>query len=81
MIEPLESRLAGYYPFHGARGSFLLQTGRRDEARVAFNHDIALAGSAGEAGHIRRHLDRLLRESEGENHVTPDVGKRSPRPS
>jgi RNA polymerase sigma-70 factor (ECF subfamily) len=64
MIEPLSSRLTGYYLFHGARGAFLLQSGRREDARVAFDQAIALAGSAAEAGHIRRHLDRLLRDSE-----------------
>jgi RNA polymerase sigma-70 factor (ECF subfamily) len=82
MIEPLEPRLAGYYPFHGARGAFLLQTGRRAEAREAFNQAIALAGSAAEAGHIRRHLDRLLRESEpGEKFVVPGVGNPAQRSS
>jgi RNA polymerase sigma-70 factor (ECF subfamily) len=82
MIEPLEPRLAGYYPFHGARGAFLLQTGRRDEAREAFNQAIALAGSAAEAGHIRRHLDRLLRESEpGEKFAVPGVGNPAQRSS
>ena len=64
MIAPLEKRLAGYYPFHGARGAFLLQTGRGSDARMAFDRAIALAGSAAEAGHIRRHLDRLMRDSE-----------------
>ena len=79
MIEPLEARLAGYYPFHGARGAFLLQIGRPDEARDAFNRAIALAENAAEAGHIRRHLDRLMRESEIV--AKPDVGRRSPRAS
>jgi RNA polymerase sigma-70 factor, ECF subfamily len=65
-IEPLDARLAGYYPYHGARGAFLLQLGRRDEARVAFDQAIALAGSAAEAGHIRRHLDRLMREHDAD---------------
>jgi RNA polymerase sigma-70 factor, ECF subfamily len=76
MIEPLEARLAGYYPFHGARGAFLLQIGRQDEARDAFNRAIALAENAAEAGHIRRYLDRLMRESE--ILAKPDVGRRSP---
>jgi RNA polymerase sigma-70 factor, ECF subfamily len=64
MIEPLGTRLSGYYPFHGARGAFLLQAGHRAEARVAFDQAIALACSASEGSHIRRHLDRLMRESE-----------------
>ncbi|HEY4044723.1 MAG TPA: RNA polymerase sigma factor [Rhodopila sp.] len=64
MIEPLAPRLHAYYPYHGARGAFLLQAGRRAEARVAFDQAIALAADAREVGHIRRHLDRLMADSE-----------------
>ncbi len=78
MIEPLAPRLSSYYPYHGARGAFLLQIGRRDEARIAFDQAIALAGSAAEAGHIRRHLDRLMRDSErAEENLRADVGDQS----
>jgi RNA polymerase sigma-70 factor (ECF subfamily) len=62
MIEPLAGKLSGYFHFFGARGALLLQLGRNEEARVAFNQAIALAGSAAEAAHIRQHLDRLARE-------------------
>jgi len=63
MIEPLETRLAGYFHFHGLRGGLLLQLGRSEEARVAFDQAIALANTAAEAAHIRLHLDRLTRDS------------------
>jgi RNA polymerase sigma-70 factor, ECF subfamily len=63
MIAPLEERLAGYFPFFGARGAFLLQLGRRAEARTAFNRAIALANTPAEAAHIRHHLDRLERDA------------------
>jgi RNA polymerase sigma-70 factor (ECF subfamily) len=63
MIEPLEQPLAGYFPYFGARGAFLLQLGRTLEARSAFDRAISLAGSAQEAAHIRRHLDRLMAKS------------------
>ncbi|HEY4213930.1 MAG TPA: RNA polymerase sigma factor [Steroidobacteraceae bacterium] len=59
MIAPLESRLAGYFHYFGAKGAFLWQLGRTQEARIAFDRAISLAGSAAEAAHIRRHLDRL----------------------
>ena len=59
MIEPLAGQLSGYFYFHGARGGFLKQLGRRDEARQAFDRAIALANSPPEAAHIRRHLDSL----------------------
>jgi RNA polymerase sigma-70 factor (ECF subfamily) len=62
MIGPLEDRLARYFPYHGARGAFLLQLGRAAEARAAFTKAIALAASPAEAAHIRRHLDRLKAE-------------------
>jgi RNA polymerase sigma-70 factor (ECF subfamily) len=37
-----------------------LQLGRTQEARIAFDRAIALANTAAEAAHIRRHLDRLM---------------------
>ena len=63
MIEPLESRLSGYFHFHGARGAYLRQLGREDEARDSFQRAISLAGSAAEAAHMRMHLDRLAEDS------------------
>ena len=64
MIEPLAPRLANYFHFFGVRGAFLMQLGRKDEARVAFDRAIALANTSAEAAHIRMHLDRLMRESQ-----------------
>ena len=63
MIEPLAPRLAGYFHFFGAKGAFLLQLGRKEEARVAFDKAIALANTPAEAAHIRLHLDRLMKDS------------------
>jgi len=60
MIAPLEEKLSGYFYFFGARGAFLLQLGRRNEARADFDRAIALANTPAEALHIRRHLDRLM---------------------
>lgn len=59
MIDPLAPALAGYFNFHGVKGGLLLQLGRKEEARVAFNQAIALANTAPEAAHIRMHLDRI----------------------
>ncbi|MBW8908083.1 MAG: RNA polymerase sigma factor, partial [Mesorhizobium sp.] len=58
MIEPLEDRLSGYFHFFGLRGGLLMQLGRNEEARVAFDRAIALANTAAEAAHIRMHIDR-----------------------
>ncbi|PDQ22328.1 hypothetical protein CN311_04180 [Mesorhizobium sanjuanii] len=62
MIEPLEQRLSGYFHFFGLKGGLLMQLGRGDEARTAFDRAIALANTAAEAAHIRMHIDRLMKE-------------------
>ena len=59
MIEPLAAKLGSYFYFHGARGAFLQELGRKDEARVAFDRAIALANTPAEAAHIRMQIDRL----------------------
>ena len=64
MIEPLATRLAGYFHYFGVQGAFLMQLGRNEEARVAFDRAIALANTPAEAAHIRMHLDRLIRDSQ-----------------
>lgn len=63
MIEPLAPRLSGYFHFFGAKGGLLMQLGRDEEARVAFDRAIALARTVAEAAHIRMHLDRLTGEN------------------
>ena len=63
MIEPLGPKLLGYFHFFGVRGALLLQLGRVEEARVAFDKAIALARTPAEAAHIRTQLDRLTKES------------------
>jgi RNA polymerase sigma-70 factor (ECF subfamily) len=63
LIAPLAEPLGGYFHYHGTRGALLLQLGRTAEARVAFDHAIALANTVAEAAHIRQHLDRLMADS------------------
>jgi RNA polymerase sigma-70 factor (ECF subfamily) len=60
MIDPLAGRLSGYFYFHGARGAFLKELGRGEEARAAFDRAIALANTPAEAAHIRSQIDRLV---------------------
>lgn len=59
MIEPLAPQLSGYFHYFGARGAFLLELGRREEARAAFDRAIALANTPAEAEHIRAQLDLI----------------------
>ena len=64
MIEPLAEPLSGYFHFFGVKGALLMQLGRTEEARVAFDRAIALAHTPAEAAHIRLHLDRLMQDSQ-----------------
>ncbi len=59
MIEPLAEKLNSYFYFHGARGAFLLQLARTEEAQIAFDRAIALANTPAEAAHIRTQLDHM----------------------
>jgi RNA polymerase sigma-70 factor, ECF subfamily len=63
MIEPLAPRLASYFYFFGAKGALLLQLGRAQEARAAFDQAIVLARTPAEADHIREQLDRLIQQA------------------
>jgi RNA polymerase sigma-70 factor (ECF subfamily) len=60
MVEPLSRELSAYFYFHGVRGALLVQLGRPDEARVAFDRALALANTAAEAAHIRAQIERLV---------------------
>jgi RNA polymerase sigma-70 factor, ECF subfamily len=64
MIEPLAAQLGGYFHFFGVKGALLMQLGRADEARGAFDRAVALAHTPAEAAHIRQHLDRLAKDSQ-----------------
>jgi RNA polymerase sigma-70 factor, ECF subfamily len=63
LIEPLAAALSGYFHFFGVRGALLMQLGRAEEARTAFDRAVALAHTPQEAAHIRLHLDRLAVQS------------------
>jgi RNA polymerase sigma-70 factor (ECF subfamily) len=64
MIEPLAAQLDGYFHFFGLKGWLLMQLGRIEEARIAFDRAIALAHTPAEATHIRLHLDRLIKDTQ-----------------
>jgi RNA polymerase sigma-70 factor (ECF subfamily) len=59
LIDPLAATLGGYFYFHGARGAFLKELGRVEEASTALGTAISLANTPAEAAHIRRELDGL----------------------
>jgi RNA polymerase sigma-70 factor, ECF subfamily len=72
IIEPLAPKLGGYFYFHGARGAFLLELGRTEEARVAFDRAIALANTPAEAAHIRDRIDQLTGDGRGASKRLPE---------
>jgi RNA polymerase sigma-70 factor, ECF subfamily len=72
LIEPLEPKLGGYFYFHGARGAFLLELGRNEEARDAFGRAIALANTPAEAAHIRDRIDQLTGDGRGASKRLPE---------
>ena len=76
MIEPLGSRLSGYFHFFGVKGALLQQLGRAEEARIAFDQAIALAKTAAEAAHIRMQLDRLVKDGTAGGDVEARPGRR-----
>ena len=80
MIEPLEPRLVRIFPFFGAKGGLMLQLGRTEEARLAFDRAIALANTPAEASHIRMHLDRLMRDN-GAGAAAPGASAADPHSS
>jgi RNA polymerase sigma-70 factor, ECF subfamily len=71
MIEPLAQELSGYFYYFGVRGALLLQLGRREEAKIAFDQAIARANTVAEAAHIRMQIDRLT--GNGRGHVPARV--------
>ena len=88
MIEPLASRLAGYFHFHGLqRRAAADSSAATRSAHEAFDRAIALANTPAEAAHIRMHLDRLMQEGDATtadevaNNIGPGVGRRARRPS
>ena len=66
LVDALAKDLAGYFYFFGVRGALLMELGRPDEAREAFDRALAIAKSPAEAAHIRLQIDRLTRKKGAE---------------
>lgn len=60
LVNRLAEPLTNYFYFHGVKGALLMQLGRCDEARTAFERAISRANSATEAAHIRMQIDKLI---------------------
>jgi RNA polymerase sigma-70 factor (ECF subfamily) len=64
VLDTLAEKLSGYFYFFGVRGALLVELGRADEAREAFDRALALAKSPAEAAHVRLQIDRLTEKKE-----------------
>ena len=81
MIEPLAPQLSGYFYYFGVRGALLMQLGRHEEARIAFDEAIACAHSVAEAAHIRMQIDRLAKRDRGTGRAGSPVSRAAAKKS
>jgi RNA polymerase sigma-70 factor, ECF subfamily len=58
-VDRLESKLAGYHPYHATRADLLRRLGRGRESRAAYDKAIELAGNTAETAHLTRRRDQL----------------------
>jgi len=58
-VDRLEDRLAGYHAYHATRADLLRRLGRSQQARVAYDTAIALAGNTAEIAYLTRRRDQL----------------------
>jgi RNA polymerase sigma-70 factor (ECF subfamily) len=80
MIAPLGERLNNYFNYHGLKGALMVELGRPEAAREAFDRAISLANSPHEAAYIRERLDSLQGgRKKSEMNVGPGFGPASLR--
>ncbi len=58
-VDRLEPQLAGYHAYHATRADLLRRLGRREQARVAYDRAIELAGNTAETAYLTRRRDQL----------------------
>ena len=58
-VDRLEDRLAGYHAYHATRADLLRRLGRSQQARVAYDTAIELAGNTAEIAYLTRRRDQL----------------------
>ena len=60
ILEGLEDRAKGYYPFHVVRADLLRRSGQLEEAIESYERAIALCDNSAERSHLQRQLDALI---------------------
>lgn len=58
-VDRLEMGLKGYHAFHATRADLLRRLGRSQDARMAYDRAIGLAGNTAEAANLTRRRDQL----------------------
>lgn len=58
-VDRLEDTLAGYHAYHATRADLLRRLGRSQQAHVAYDTAIALAGNTAETAYLTRRRDQL----------------------
>ena len=58
-VDRLEDTLAGYHAYHATRADLLRRLGRSQQARVAYDTAIELAGNTAEIAYLTRRRDQL----------------------
>ncbi|MFF5226010.1 RNA polymerase sigma factor [Dactylosporangium sp. NPDC000521] len=64
-VDRLADRLAGYHAFHVTRADLLRRLGRGQQARVAYDRAIELAGNTAEIAYLTRRRDQLAVDAPG----------------
>jgi RNA polymerase sigma-70 factor (ECF subfamily) len=59
VVDRLRESLAGYHAYHATRADLLRRLGRSQEARVAYDSAIELAGNTAEIAYLTRRRDQL----------------------
>jgi RNA polymerase sigma-70 factor (ECF subfamily) len=59
IVNDLDDTLAGYHAYHATRADLLRRLGRNEEARVAYDCAIELAGNTAETAYLTRRRDQL----------------------
>lgn len=60
ILDVLEERAEGYYPFHVARAHLLQRSGQLEAAADAYARAISLCGNPAERAHLQRRLDKMI---------------------
>ncbi len=58
-LDALDSALGSYQPYHAARAALLVEAGRRDAARTAYDQAVALCADEAQRGYLQRQRAQL----------------------